>query len=78
MSKPEVPLHMGIALKSPYRSEWIESTYNGYDKMHRTGTLSRPFLRSMLPPNALILAPRLSFEVCTTDLDFFYELKVRL
>ena len=78
MLKPEIPPHMGIALKSPYRAEWIEATFNGYEKMHRTSTLSRPFLRSMLPPNALILSPRLSFEVRTTDLDFFYELKVRL
>ena len=76
--KPGVPLHIGIALNSSYYSEWIESTFNGYDKMHRTSTLSCPFLRSKLPPNLIILSPRPSFEIRTTDLDFFYELKVIL
>ena len=76
--KPEVPLHIGIALKSPFRSEWIEATFGGYDKMHRSSTFSRPFLRSSLPPNSLILSPRLSFEVRNTDLDYFYNLRVRV
>ena len=32
--KPEVPLHIGIALNSPFQSEWIEATFGGYNKMH--------------------------------------------
>lgn len=77
-AKPDVPEHIGIALRSSFRSDWLESIFAAYDKMHNTSTLSHPFLRINLPSNALILAPKLSFEVLTTDMDYFYELKVRL
>ena len=45
--------------------------------MHWTGSLSRPFFRIKLPPNTLILNPRVTFEVKITDISTFYELKCR-
>ena len=46
--------------------------------MHNIACLSRPFLRTLLPKGVMILAPRLSYEVKNTDLDIFYELKIRM
>ena len=77
MAKPECPVHIGQALKSQYKPEWLEALFKCFDKMHNTGTLSRPFLRIKLSAKTLILNPRLSFEVRTTDMDNFFELKIR-
>ena len=76
--KPECPPHIGKALKSELRSQWIDCLFDSYDKMHRTGTLSLPFLTSILPPNTTILRPRLSCEVKITDSDNYFEMKIRL
>ena len=46
--------------------------------MHRTGTLSLPFLLSRLPTETTILRPRVSCEVRITDSDNYYEMKIRL
>ena len=77
MTKPECPTHIGQALQCQYKPEWLEALFKCFDKMHNTGTLSRPFLQTRLKKDTLILNPRLSFEVRTTDMDFFFELKIR-
>ena len=76
MIKPECPVNIGQALKSQYKPEWLEALFKCFDKMHNTGTLSRPFLRIKLPAKTLILNPRLSFEVRITDMDNFFNLKI--
>ena len=76
--RPEKPLHIGDAMESPIRPEWLEALFDCYDKMHRTGTLSRPFQRKLLPQDTKFINPRLTFEVRITDLPTFFELKVRL
>jgi len=70
-------LHMGHVYKNSYCTDWFKSIFSCCGKMHNKGTLSRPFLRVKLPPNTLILHLRLAFEGRTTDLDPFFEFKVR-
>ena len=76
--KPPTPLHPGEAMRSKYCSEWLEALFSCFEKMHNTATLSRPFLRKLLPKRTMILSPRLSYEVRTTELDNFFEFKIRL
>ena len=75
--KPTKPQHIGEAMHSPLKPEWIECLFDTYDKMHRTGSFSRPFLRIKLPPDTRIINPRITFEVKITDIPTFYELKCR-
>ena len=56
----------------------METLFACFDKMHYTACLSRPFLRTLLQKGVMILVPRLSYEVKNTDLDNFYELKIRI
>ena len=67
--KPEIPPHIGAALKSKNVDEWIDCLYAAYDKMHRTGTLSLPFPITQLDKDTSILRPRLTCEVKITDSD---------
>ena len=76
--RPKTPNHVGEALHSNIRTYWIECLFNCYDKMHNTATLSCPFLRSSLQTTVKILNTRLSIEVKITDIDDFYEIKVRM
>ena len=76
--KPNKPQHIGEALKSALTSEWIECLFDSYDKMHRTGSLSRPFFRIKLPPKTLILNPRITFEVKITDISTFYKIEMQI
>ena len=46
--------------------------------MHNSGTLSCPFLRKLMPEGKKILPTKLSFETKITDIDDYYELKVRM
>lgn len=46
--------------------------------MHLNGTLSLPFLLSLLPKDATILSLRISCEVKRTDSAYYYETKCRL
>ena len=55
----------------------MEALFAYFEKMHNTSTLSRPFLRSLLSKGTIILPPRLSYEVRNTELDHFFELKIR-
>ena len=74
--KPPTPPHIGAALKSPDRSDWLDCLFQAYDKMHKTGTLSIPFPITMLKQGTTILRPRLTCEVKITDTDNYYEEKV--
>lgn len=53
--KPDVPPHIGAALQSTYRREWLDYLYNIYDRLHRTSTLSSPFAIAQLPAQTTIL-----------------------
>ena len=46
--------------------------------MHNSGTLSCPFMRQEVSKDLKVLATRLSFEVKLTDVDDYYEIKVRM
>ena len=46
--------------------------------MHNSGTLSCPFLRKLIPEGKKVLPTKLSFETKITDIDDYYELKVRM
>ena len=76
--KPDTPPHIGAAMKSKDRSDWMDCLFQAYDKMHKTGTLSIPFPITMLDHKVTILRPRLTCEVRITDTDNYYEEKIRL
>ena len=52
--------------------------HNCYAKMHNFGTLRIPYLRSQISKDKKILSTRLSFEVKITDVQDYYEIKVRM
>ena len=76
-TKPPTPPHIGTALKSPERLDWLDCLFQAYDKMHKTGTLSIPFPITMLKQGTTILRPRLTCEVKIIDTDNYYKEKVR-
>jgi hypothetical protein len=45
--------------------------------MYRTGTWSAPVLRSLLPPDAIILPPRSVYAVKPSEVANIYDLQVR-
>ena len=62
-------------MNSPLKPEWFVCLFDTFDKMHCTGSLSRPILRNKIPPGTLITNPRVTFEVRITDIPTFFELK---
>ena len=75
--RPDAPIHVGKAISGELREHWIDTMFGAYDKMHNTGTLSCPLLKTSLPKGTKILPAKLSFEVKITDIAHFYELKTR-
>ena len=75
--RPTAPVHVGKAISGELREHWIDTMFGAYNKMHNTGTLSCPLLKSLLPKDTKILPSKLSFEVKITDIAHFYELKTR-
>lgn len=47
-TKPPTPPHIGTALKSPERLDWLDSLFQAYDEISKTGTLSILFPIIML------------------------------
>ena len=60
------------------RDHWIECMFNCFDKMHNSGTLSCPFLIILMPEGKKILPTKSSFETKLTDIEDYYEIKVRM
>ena len=56
---PPTPDHIEDVFNRPLRSEWYHSIFSNYEKMATSTTFSAPFLRSLLPPDAKILRPRI-------------------
>ena len=46
--KPHTPEYEGESLNSDIISHWIKCTFNCFDKMHNSGTLSCPFPRIII------------------------------
>jgi hypothetical protein len=74
--KPDTPAHLGDMLKSPYKAELKVAHFENYDKMYRTGTWSAPVLRSLLPPDAVILPPRSVYAAKPSEIANVYDLQV--
>ena len=77
-NRPEKPDHMGAALKSSLRTQWIDCLFDTYDKMHKSSSLSLPFETTLLPKDTTILRPRITCEVKITDSADYYEMKCRM
>jgi hypothetical protein len=75
--KTDTPAHLGDMLKSPYTAEFKAVHLLNYDKMYRTGTWSAPVLRSLLPPDAVILPPSSVYAVKPSEVANVYDLQVR-
>jgi hypothetical protein len=75
--KPDTPAHLGDMLKSPYKAEFKAAHFENYDKMYRTGTWSAPVIRSLLPPDAVILPPRSVYAVKPSEVANVYDIQVR-
>ena len=56
----------------------MDAIFEQYDKNHRSGTYTAPFLRSRLPSDATIFPACLAFKVKLTDIENYYELVTRL
>ena len=48
VSPPNIPVHVGTALKDKLLHQWTNCIFDTYDKMHTTGTLSCPFPTSYI------------------------------
>ena len=65
-------------MRHQQKSIWFKDIFDAYDKMHHSGTFSRPFLCTELPEDTTIINPQLSFSVKLTDIDHMFDLKDRL
>ena len=77
-TKPDTPLHIGQEIKSPLRSEWLDSIFTNYEKMITTGTWGRIMHKKHVPPNQKIIRPRISFKVKLTEHENIYYLYSQL
>ena len=77
-TKPTSVDHVGQIKHHEFFNDWMDAIFEHYDKNHSTGTLSKPFPRSQLPPDTKIYPPRLAFKVKMTDVESYYELQTRL
>ena len=48
VSPPNIPVHVGTALKDKLLHQWTNCIFDTYDKIHTTGTLSCPFHTSYI------------------------------
>jgi hypothetical protein len=75
--KSDTPANLGDMLKSPYKAEFKAAHFENFKKVYRTGTWSAPVLRSLLPPDAVILPPRSVYAVKPSEVANVYDLQVR-
>jgi hypothetical protein len=77
LHKPECPEYIEQMMKSPFKADFKGSHFENNDKMYSTGTWSYPLLRSIIPPEAVLLPLRPAYTVKSTTMESLWELQVR-
>eukprot|EP00957_Ditylum_brightwellii_P055539 4209031-Ditylum_brightwellii.AAC.1 len=68
---------MGEFNTTSHKAEWKESTFENYEKMDTSGTLTAPILHSNIPSDAKILRSQSAFKVKLQEEANMYELFTR-
>jgi hypothetical protein len=70
LHKAYCPKHIGQMIKSPFKADLKGAHFENYDKMYSTGTWSYPLLRSLSPPEAVLLPIRSAYATTESLSDF--------
>jgi hypothetical protein len=63
-------------MNSPFKADYKGEHFENYDKMYSTGTWSFPILRSVVPPEGIILPIPPDYAVKSTSTESLWELQV--
>jgi hypothetical protein len=77
LHRPDYPEHIGQMMNSPFKDDVKGAHFEKYDNMYSMHTWSFPILRSLVPPEGIILPILPDYATKSTSTESLWEFKVR-